>query len=278
MNTEKLAKLKELRSQMEGVSIKLCQEALEKNNYDLQLAQQWLQEKAKIFRKDQGENEEKQKFGVVSIKKRENEVIAFLLVYTDPSMPSESEELCKVVESLENILLDNFSSLYEKSDWKLPEEVQKELNELSLRIKDKGVKLEKCRFFQQKANEHLGIYLHHNKKIGALVLIQGGDEEIAHELALQIVANKPQFLSLDNIPQDIKEKEKQKFLTQIQEKSPEKKPDVIQKIVQDNLDKYLIKTYDCFLEQADFRDPETKIKDYLAKNQVKVKEFYLLTV
>jgi translation elongation factor EF-Ts len=39
MDTEKLAKLKELRSQTE-ISIKLCQEALEKNNYDLRLAQQ----------------------------------------------------------------------------------------------------------------------------------------------------------------------------------------------------------------------------------------------
>jgi len=36
-----------------------------------------------------------------------------------------------------------------------------------------------------------------------LVLIEGGDEEIAHELALQIVANKPQFLSLNDIPQEI---------------------------------------------------------------------------
>jgi elongation factor Ts len=159
----------------------------------------------------------------------------------------------------------------------LPEEAQKELDKLSQRIKDKGIKLEKCRFFQQKENEHLGIYVH-QKKIGALILIQGGDEDIAHELALQVVANKPQFLSLESIPQDIKEKAKQKFSIQIQEKNPEKKPEVIQKIAQDNLNKYLIKTYACFLEQSDFRDPENKIKDYLTENQAQVKEFYLLTV
>jgi len=77
------------------------------------------------------------------------------------------------------------------------------LDKLSLVTKDKETNLEKCRFFQPKEQEQLGIYLHHNKKIGAVVLIQGGSEEIAHELALQVVANKPRFLSLDGIPQEI---------------------------------------------------------------------------
>jgi len=40
MDKEELAKLKELRLQMEGISINLCREALEKNNYDLQSARQ----------------------------------------------------------------------------------------------------------------------------------------------------------------------------------------------------------------------------------------------
>jgi len=69
--------------------------------------------------------------------------------------------------------------------------------------KDKEINLEECRFFQPKEQEQLGIYLHHNKKIGAVILTQGGSKEIAHELALQVVANKPQFLSLDSIPQKI---------------------------------------------------------------------------
>jgi elongation factor Ts len=158
----------------------------------------------------------------------------------------------------------------------LPSAARELLDKLSLITKDKGIKLENCRFFHQKEQEQLGIYLHHNKKIGALVLIEGGDKEIAHELALQIVANKPQFLSLDSIPQNIWEQEKQKFLTQAQAENPEKKPEIIQRIVKGKLDKNLTKT--CFLEQTDFRDPETKIKDYLTEKQVKIKEFYLLTI
>lgn len=236
-----------------------------------------MQEKASLFRKVQeGKEGQKQKFGIVSIKERERKIVAFVLTYTDPSLPSDNEQLQETVARIADIFLENFSLLQGKDKWELPS-LNQELDKLSLAIKDREVSLEKSCFFQQKEPERLGIYLHHNKKIGALVLIEGGDEEIAHELALQIVANKPQFLSLDSIPQEIKENEKQKFLTQIQEKVPGKNPEAIKKIVQQNLDKYLIKTYACFLEQSSFRDPETKIKDYLAKNQVKIKEFCLLT-
>jgi elongation factor Ts len=235
-----------------------------------------LQEKASFFRKDQeGKKGQKQKFGVVKIKERKGEIVAFVLTYTDPSLPSDNEQLREAAAKIADIFLENFSVLQEKNEWELPP-LSQELDKLSLAIKDKEVNLEKVRFFQQKEQEQLGIYLHHNKKIGALVLIEGGDEEIAHELALQVVANKPQFISLDSIPQEIKEKEKEKFLTQIQEKTPGKNPEIIKRIAQENLDKYLIKTYACFLEQSNFRDPETKIKNYLSENQVKIKEFYLL--
>ncbi|CAJ0842966.1 13690_t:CDS:2 [Entrophospora sp. SA101] len=250
MDTEKLAKLKELRSQMEGVSIKFCQEALEKNNYDLQLAHQWLEEKAKLFRKDLGGEEQKQKFGIVGIKEKGKKIVAFLLTYKDPSIPSDNKQFQEVVAKIEDILLDNFSDLYGKSSWALPSTARELLDKLSLITKDKEINLEKCRFFQQKDQEKLGIYLHHNKKIGALVLIQGGNEEIAHELALQIVANKPRFLSLDSIPRDIWEKERQKFLAQAQEENPEKKPEIIQKIVQGKLDKQL--TNACFFRTKQF--------------------------
>lgn len=277
MDTEKLTKVKELRSKMEGISIKFCQEALEKNNYDLELAYQWLEEKAKLFRKEKGNGDTQElKFGIVNIKTKEKKTVAFLLTYKDPSIPSDSKQFQEVATKIGDVFLDNFSDFYERDNWKLPSNVRELLDKLSLVTKDKEINLEECRFFQPKEQEQLGIYLHHNKKIGAVILTQGGSKEIAHELALQVVANKPQFLSLDSIPQKIWEKEKQKFLTQAQEENPGKNPEIIQKIVQGKLNKHLTST--CFLEQSNFRDPETKIKDYLAENQVKIKEFYLLAI
>ena len=238
-----------------------------------------MEEKAKLFRKDQvGKATQEQKFGIVNIKEKQKKIVTFLLTYKDPSIPSDNKQFQEVAVKLGDILLNNFSDFSKENDWELPPAARELLDQLSLITKDKEINLEKCRFFRQKEQEQLGIYLHHNKKIGALVLIEGGDEEVAHELALQIVANKPQFLSLDSIPQEVKEEEKEKLLTQIQEKNPEKTLNTIQEIVQNNLDKYLIKTYACFLEQSNFRDPETKIKTYLAENQAQIKEFYLLVI
>ena len=115
MDTEKLTKVKELRSKMEGVSIKFCQEALEKNNYDLELACQWLKEKAKLFRKEQGNGDtQEQKFGIVSIKAKEKKTVAFLLTYKDPSIPSDNKQFQEVAAKIGDVFLDNFSDFYEK--------------------------------------------------------------------------------------------------------------------------------------------------------------------
>ena len=150
------------------------------------------------------------------------------------------------------------------------------LNELAFLTKDKGINLKNCRFFWQKEREKLGIYLHHNRQKGALVLLKGGDEETAHELALQVVANQPQFLTRESVPLTVWEQEKERITNQIQEEKPLKKPEIREKILQGRLEKYLASH--CFLEQSNFRDPKQKIKDYLAEKQVEIREFYFLTV
>jgi len=117
MDTEKLTKVKELRSKMEGISIKFCQEALEKNNYDLELAYQWLEEKAKLFRKEKGNGDTQElKFGIVNIKTKEKKTVAFLLTYKDPSIPSDSKQFQEVATKIGDVFLDNFSDFYERDN------------------------------------------------------------------------------------------------------------------------------------------------------------------
>lgn len=117
MDITKIEKIKELRSKMEGISIKFCKEALEKSNYDLKLAEKLLQEQATEFNKNQeSKSEQKQKFGIVSIKEKEGKIVAFLLTYTDPSIPSDNKQFQETSTKIENILLDNFSTLYKKNN------------------------------------------------------------------------------------------------------------------------------------------------------------------
>jgi len=75
-----------------------------------------LQEKASLFRKVQGEKGgQKQKFGIINIKARERKIVAFMLTYTDPSLPSDNEQLQEAVTKIADILLENFSVLQKKN-------------------------------------------------------------------------------------------------------------------------------------------------------------------
>ena len=54
----------------------------------------------------------------------------------------------------------------------------------------------------------LGSYLH-GKKIGVIVEIKGGDQELAKDLAMQIAAGNPLAMSVEQLPADFVAKEKE---------------------------------------------------------------------
>lgn len=271
MDNEKLELLKKLRDST-GISFQKCKEALENNDYNLELAVKWLREKGNL--KNQGLGGEK-KFGIVQIGQNEGKMVAFTLnCQTD--FVALSEKFQETAKKIEEFLLANFSQFSQTSNsQQIPSEINGLVNELSLATGEM-ISLDNCRFFFQKPQENSGIYVHHNKQIGALVLIEGGERKIANELALQVVANKPHFISQEKIPQQDLEKIKERFVKEAEQENPGKPGGILQKIVQGKLQKYL--QVICFLEQNDFRQPELKIKDYLLKNQAKVNDFYLLKV
>ncbi len=55
--------------------------------------------------------------------------------------------------------------------------------------------------------DNVGGFKHFNNKIGAIVTLKGGSEEIAKDIAMHIVAINPEFLSPDEIEQTLIDKE-----------------------------------------------------------------------
>lgn len=89
-------------------------------------------------------------------------------------------------------------------------------------------------------------------------------QNLAKELAMQIAAQGPLYVSRDKIPQEVIDKEKEAARKNVEEN---KKPEIIEKIIEGRLDKYLSKI--CLLDQAYIRDEDKKvgdiIKDVIAK-------------
>lgn len=120
-------------------------------------------------------------------------------------------------------------------------------------------------------------YIHLGGKIGVLVelncetdFVAKGEpfKNLAHEIALQIAASKPLFVSKEDVDEQTLENERQIYLAQtLNEGRPEQ---VAQKIVEGRMNKYLKEV--CLLEQEYFREPTKTIRDLVNETILKTGE------
>lgn len=55
--------------------------------------------------------------------------------------------------------------------------------------------------------DNLGAYVH-GGRIGVIAILQGGDEELAKDIAMHVAASSPQYVKPEDVPADVVEKEK----------------------------------------------------------------------
>lgn len=55
----------------------------------------------------------------------------------------------------------------------------------------------------------LGIYIHSNRRIGVVTVLNGGTEDLAKDVAMHVCANKPDFVHPEDVSAEVVEKERQ---------------------------------------------------------------------
>ncbi len=55
----------------------------------------------------------------------------------------------------------------------------------------------------------IGSYLHTNKKVASIVVLNNGDEELARNIAMHAAATAPKYLKPEDVPTDVLDKEKE---------------------------------------------------------------------
>ena len=123
----------------------------------------------------------------------------------------------------------------------------------------------------------VGSYVHSNFKIGVLVEVACETDfvakntdfkEMVKNIAMQIAAMSPQYVSSEEIPEDILEKEKEIYREQMKN---ENKPDnIVEKIIQGKLKKFYSEV--CLLNQKFFRDDSKSIEDLVTEHIHKIGE------
>ena len=111
-------------------------------------------------------------------------------------------------------------------------------------------------------------YVHMGGRIGVLVEVNCETDFVAktdefkafvRDIAMHIAAANPQYLSKEDVPEDVIAKEKEILKAQaLNEGKPEK---IAEKIVEGRIEKYFKEV--CLLEQPFVKDPDKSIQDYV---------------
>jgi elongation factor Ts len=113
----------------------------------------------------------------------------------------------------------------------------------------------------------LGSYLHNNK-IGVIVALEGGNSELAKDIAMHIAAMKPEYLSQNEITPETKKIMLEVFQKEIIDLN---KPEEIKKKILDGKMTTYFKEK-TLLDQVFIKDAEVTISQLLEKNHAKIKE------
>jgi elongation factor Ts len=135
-------------------------------------------------------------------------------------------------------------------------------------LREKGLAKAAKRADRTASEGVLELYSHGNGRVGVMVEVNTETDfvsrskpfrDFAHEVALQIAASAPIYISAEDIPEEVLEHEKQIARTRaLQEGKPEA---VVERIVQGRIEKY--KDEVCLLRQPYIRDEDITIEKLL---------------
>ncbi len=121
--------------------------------------------------------------------------------------------------------------------------------------------------------DNIGAYIH-GGHIGVMVDLEGGNEEVARDIAMHIAALNPAYIDVDDVPADVLEKEKQFLISQAADSG--KPADIIEKMVSGRMRKHLSTI--TLLGQDFVKDGDITVAKLLKQNDAKVKSFNRLMV
>ena len=255
----KASDVKELRERT-GAGMLDCKKALDANEGNMEKAIDWLREKgiSKAAKKEGRVAAE----GLCQIKTVENTTV-ILEVNSETDFVAKNEEFISFVDYLADVILNNdVTTVEEVLNLKADEgTVNDKLIAIIAKI---GEKISFRRFakIEKKDNEVFGSYKHMGGTIGALVVLDGANEEAAKDVAMHIAAMNPTAITRDEVPAELVERESHVIKEQVM--SEGKPENIAEKMVAGRLNKFYKEI--CLEEQDFIKDSGLTVLDFVKNN------------
>jgi len=245
--------VKELREKS-GAGMMDCKKALVDSDGDMEKAMEVLRQK--------GISSAEKKMGRIAAEGLVASYIngnkgAMVEVNCETDFVAKNEEFKELTQSLAKGIAEGSANTVEELLATTCPELGKTVEEI---IKEKiatiGEKITVRRFVKYEGN--LSTYIH-NGKIGVMLVSDKADETVGKDVCLHIASSAPEFLSSEDVPQEVRDEEKR---IEMGKEDLQSKPEAIrEKIVEGRLNKILAQR--CLLEQAFVKDPSQTVKAYV---------------
>ncbi|HIT43484.1 TPA: elongation factor Ts [Candidatus Avacholeplasma faecigallinarum] len=256
-----------------------CKKALTETNGDMEAAVTWLRERgiAKAVKKEGAVAAE----GLCSYAISGNKCVVFEL-NSQTDFVAQNAKFIALLDQVGKYLVNSNAKSTEEAlaidcDGKTLETV---ILEASGVIGEK-ISLRRVTVLEKTDSQTFGAYKHMGGRIVSIVILDGGSEEVAKDIAMHIAALNPKYVSKNDIPADVIAKEKEVILAaalneNAQSAKPKPEQIIEDKIVPGRLDKSLKEI--CLLSQAFVKNPDQTVEAHVHAAKAEVKTFLRLEV
>ena len=120
----------------------------------------------------------------------------------------------------------------------------------------------------------INYYIHTNRRIGSVVSLKKGNQEVAKNIAMHIAALNPSVINPRDLTTEFLDQEKEIIKSQVQKEN--KTPDILEKIVNGRLEKRVAEV--SLIRQPYVKDPNKSIEIYLQESRAQIDCFIRLEV
>ena len=264
--------VKELREKT-GAGMLDCKKALEATDGNIEEAITWLREKgiAKAAKKESRVAAE----GLCNVAISGNKAVIYE-VNSETDFVSKNTQFLDLLEAVGKALLSSDSEDYLNIVYE-GNTISNMLISATATIGEK-ISLRRVTRVTKTDSENFGAYKHAGGRIAVLTVIDGGNADVAKDIAMHVAAINPKYLAQDNVPARKQEKEKAIQIAEMKNdpKMANKPENVLENIVKGKLSKFLKEI--CLLDQPFVKEPDLTVAQFAQKEKSTIKSYIRLEV
>ena len=257
--------VKELREKT-GAGMMDCKKVLTETDGDMEKAIELLRERgiAKAAKKSGRVAAEGLVEAYIS---EDGKIGAIVEVNSETDFVGKNEEFKTLINTIANTLLNNDVNTMEEANKLVVdnETIEEKVVAFTAKIGEK-ISFRRFEKLTKTESQEFGIYSHMGGKITSVVVLEGKNPEVAKDIAMHVAAMNPSYLTSNDIPEDVLNKERE--IIKEQSMNEGKPAEIAEKMVEGRIRKFFKEV--CLVEQEFIKDSSLSVGNYAKNNNCSI--------